>query len=115
MNNWRKILSWKIVEASMKVYRVGEANTDRFYITDEASLEGWRRYLGKYLEVEEIFADELFIPGTDIKFRSWQQLQTLLDRNPRLESRIFPEESGLQNLAQFEIYRSTNIRGGDDW
>ena len=97
--NWYKLAQLRM----MVVYRIGEPEGSNFYVTNESSLEGWREYLGLEVPVSKIETPILYIPNTDIAFYSWEELQYILNNKPEYERYIFPEESGIQHLVQFEI------------
>jgi len=96
-------MNWFKIAQNMIVYRVGNPSGTNFYVTDKDSLQGWLKYLGDNLPIQRIEASLLYIPNTNVSFSSWQELQSLIDENPSYESNIFPEESGLQHLTQFEV------------
>ena len=88
----------------MTVYRIGESEDENnFYVTDEAGVNDWKRYLGQDLPVQKIEAPILYIPTTDVSFSSWEELQSIINDNPELEKHIFTEESGMQHAIQFEV------------
>lgn len=104
--NWykkKKIAQHDINISKMVVYRIGKPLDRNFYVTDASSLNGWRRYLGIDEPFTKIETDILYIPNTDISFSSWDELQSILDEHPEYEHYIFPEESGINHLTQFEI------------
>ena len=88
------------------LYRIGNFDSDRFYVTTEDSLLEWRRYIGIGERVYEIQVSKFYIPGTTLSFSSLNELSKF-DKSGQLTnamlSKIFPEESGLQNALQFEI------------
>lgn len=95
-----------LISESMVYYRIGKPGDRRFFVTPKGSLEGWRRYIGKDEEVWEYKVKRAYIPLSRISFTKVDELQKKYDRGEIDDTdveMIYPEETGIQNLEQYEI------------
>lgn len=89
----------------IKVYRIGKPTTEKFYVTTIGSKLGWEKYLNQVST--EITVSKLYIPNSDISFKSIEELQKKYDKGIITDDdvrNIYPEESGITNLEQYEVH-----------
>nr|MBC8487287.1 hypothetical protein [Bacteroidota bacterium] len=96
------------------VYRIQDPdNPDKYYVTTKGSLGGWKKYLGaEDKDITEIKVKQLYLPNTDISIKNVDDLQKRYDSGEISDKdirNVYPEESGIQNLEQYEIRKEDII------
>jgi len=99
------------------MYRIGEPEdwNEKFFVATEGSIDGWIRYLVSTVEnqwdlldekVYKLTVSKFYLPFTNISVKSVGELQKRYDRGEISDEDIrgvYPEETGLQHLEQYEV------------